>query len=56
MYIMANEFHIPPWEYNEDGERYKDDITSIIALKYIQNAAAKHESEKARLQSTVDSI
>lgn len=56
MYIMANEFHIPPWEYNEDGERYKDDITSIIAIKYIQNAAAKHEQEKAQLQSRVDSI
>jgi hypothetical protein len=54
MFVMADEFNIPPWEYNEDGERYKDDITSIIALKYIQQAAQKHEQEKAMLKSTLD--
>lgn len=55
MYILADEFNIKPWEANEDGEKYKDDLTTIIALKYLHHAAQKHENERAALSATVKS-
>ena len=53
MYILADEFNIKPWEVNDDGEIYKDDLTSMIALKYLQHAAQKHENERAALSTNL---
>jgi len=53
MFILADEFKIPPWQHNEDGEVYKDDLTTIIALKYFQHAASKREHDKANLNATL---
>jgi hypothetical protein len=47
MFLLADEFHIKPWEYNADGEVYKEDLSDIIALKYMKNESEKRAREKA---------
>jgi hypothetical protein len=51
MYIMANEFHIKPWEYNSDGEVYQEDLVDLRAIKQIQWKSEKDEMERTRSQS-----
>jgi hypothetical protein len=48
MYIMANEFHIKPWEYNSDGEVYQEDLVDLRAIKQIQWKSEKDERERGQ--------
>jgi hypothetical protein len=51
MFILIDEFKIKPWEYNDDGEVYKEDLANIIALKYMQSDAKRREQEKADIKA-----
>lgn len=46
MYIMADQFKLPPWQYNEDGSVYQEDISDILSMKKIEWAAHKQEMER----------
>jgi len=46
-YILAKQYGIRPWELNEDGEKYPEEINSLIAF-YNLEVISKNKSESER--------
>jgi hypothetical protein len=51
MWLLAEEYKIKPWECNDDGEVYKEDISNLIAIKQLQHEAEKREIERSKALS-----
>jgi len=47
MYVLAKQYGIRPWEYNDDGEKYPEDLNSLIAFARLE-AEAEDKSAKQR--------
>jgi len=47
MYVLAKQYGIRPWEYNEDGEKYPEDLNSLIAFAALEAEAGNKQEAAA---------
>jgi len=46
-WILAKQFGIKPWETDPDGEKYPEDLNSLIAFWRLEREAMKKEQDSA---------
>ena len=47
MYTLASEFGIKPWEANLDGEKYPEDISTLLLIHHIRMTAERDAQQRA---------
>lgn len=56
MYVMLRDYYIKPWELNDTGEKYYEDIQAIMLMARMEQDAQKREEQRQRARERLKNM